>query len=169
MTEGNEVQYNVGIAYLLWLVSGCGCLGLHRFYLGKVGTGILWLCTGGLFGIGCIYDALTMGKQVREANIGARVRDQIAYENARGLPPYSPAEPKRENPEKSILRVARQNGGFVSPGEAALEGDLSVDEARKLLEKLAAAGSAEMRVRTSGVVVFFFPEFAREGREDFAL
>jgi hypothetical protein len=165
------VRYNVGFAYLLWLFSGCGVLGLHRFYLGKVGTGILWLCTGGLAGIGCIYDAVTLPRQVHEANVGARVRAELDYEGRRGLPPngYSAPAPKPENPEKTVLRVARSNGGFVTPGEAALEGDITVDEARKLLEKMAAAGNAEMRVRSSGVVVYFFPEFARDGNTDFAV
>jgi hypothetical protein len=175
------VRYNVGVAYLLWLISGCGALGLHRFYLGKIGTGLLWMCSGGLCGVGMLYDAVTMARQVREANVRysveARVRGELAYAEAAGsgyapygAAPYGSAPaPKPDSPEKVILRVARKNGGFVTPGEAALEGDLSVDEARKQLDKLASKGSAEMRVRSSGVVVYFFPEFSGEGRDDFAV
>ncbi len=168
------MRYNVAVAYILWLFSGFGALGFHRFYLGKPFTGCLWFLSGGAFMIGAVYDAVTMPRQVREANIKAGVKAAIEYGEYGGRPVdyYAGGEApgaKKESAEKTILRVARRNAGFVTPGEVALEGDLTVDQARKELEKLTAAGNAEMRVRQSGVVVYFFPEFAREGNDNFAV
>ncbi len=39
---------------LLFFFTGLG--GLHRFYAGKIWTGILWVLTGGLLSIGQIID-----------------------------------------------------------------------------------------------------------------
>ena len=53
-------------AYLLWFF--LGVLGIHKFYLGKTGMGILYLLTGGLCGIGLLVDLFTLGGQVDAYN-----------------------------------------------------------------------------------------------------
>jgi len=63
-----------GIAYVLWLVSIFGWLGIHRFYLGKIGTGLIWIFTGGVFGIGALIDLFTLGQQVEQYNAGKELK-----------------------------------------------------------------------------------------------
>lgn len=41
---------------------------MHRFYLGKIGSGILYLLTGQLFGIGWIIDLFLLGSMVDNYN-----------------------------------------------------------------------------------------------------
>lgn len=63
-------RYSVGIAYILLIL--LGAIGAHRFYIGKVGTGLLYLFTLGLLGVGLIFDLFTLGSQVRAQNALAR-------------------------------------------------------------------------------------------------
>jgi TM2 domain-containing membrane protein YozV len=62
--RAGSYDYNISWLLLFFL----GYLGVHRFYLGKIGTGILWLLTAGLLGFGLIYDFLTLNEQVSTAN-----------------------------------------------------------------------------------------------------
>lgn len=57
-----------GTAYLLWFIGFFGCLGLHHFYLGKIGKGIIWFITFGVFGIGAFIDLFTLGSAVDNIN-----------------------------------------------------------------------------------------------------
>lgn len=47
---------NKWVAFFLCLLTICG----HKFYEGKIGMGILYICTMGLFGIGWIVDLITL-------------------------------------------------------------------------------------------------------------
>ena len=55
-------------AYLLWCLGFIYCCGIHRFYLGKSGSGILYLCTLGVCGIGQFLDLFLIPSMVDEAN-----------------------------------------------------------------------------------------------------
>jgi TM2 domain-containing membrane protein YozV len=54
------------IAWLL--LTSLGPFGVHRFYLGKWVTGLIWFFTGGLLGLGWLYDLWTLNDQVSEEN-----------------------------------------------------------------------------------------------------
>jgi TM2 domain-containing membrane protein YozV len=55
-------------AYMLWLLSGCGWLAMHRIYLGKYKTVAVWTITFGLCGIGALIDLFTLPWLVKRYN-----------------------------------------------------------------------------------------------------
>ena len=59
-------HYSLLVAYLLWFFFGL--FGVHRFYLGHIGWGVLYILTGGIFGIGWFIDLFLMPGYVRAAN-----------------------------------------------------------------------------------------------------
>jgi TM2 domain-containing membrane protein YozV len=62
--QTGRVNYNVAWILLTFL----GLFGIHRFYMGKWLTGILYLLTGGLFGLGYLFDYWTLNDQISEIN-----------------------------------------------------------------------------------------------------
>ena len=62
--SSGPIDYNTAWILLTFL----GLFGVHRMYMGKWLTGILYLATGGLFGVGYIYDYWTLNDQLSELN-----------------------------------------------------------------------------------------------------
>ncbi|MAT82632.1 MAG: hypothetical protein CMJ29_13430 [Phycisphaerae bacterium] len=60
------------VAYLLWFFFGL--LGVHRFYLGRPISGVIYLLTGGVFLIGWILDLILIPGMVRITNLEWKTR-----------------------------------------------------------------------------------------------
>lgn len=63
----SQGKYDYSIAWLL--LTFLGLFGVHRFYLGKWITGIIWFCTGGFFLMGYLFDFLNLNEMVSEQNL----------------------------------------------------------------------------------------------------
>jgi TM2 domain-containing membrane protein YozV len=59
-------RYDYTIAWAL--LTFVGVLGLHRFYLGKIFTGLLYLFTAGFLGLGILYDFWTLNNNISMLN-----------------------------------------------------------------------------------------------------
>jgi TM2 domain-containing membrane protein YozV len=97
---------SVAFSYGLWCLSLVGVCGVHRLYNRKPLSGILWLCTFGLFGIGQLIDLFLLPGMVEQP--------QGVHEL-----------PVLPSLEKQLLQLARQRtpGGFTL-NDALLEVDL---------------------------------------------
>lgn len=59
-----QLDYSLGWILLTFL----GIFGVHRMYMGKWVTGFIYLLTGGLLGLGYLYDFWTLNDQISECN-----------------------------------------------------------------------------------------------------
>ncbi|EFK05867.1 TM2 domain protein [delta proteobacterium NaphS2] len=64
--QDGELDYTIAWILLTFL----GFFGIHRFYMGKWLSGIIYLLTGGIFGLGYLYDLWTLNEQVSIINSG---------------------------------------------------------------------------------------------------
>lgn len=71
MDRSTDIRYSAGrLNYnLAWiLLVFLGLFGVHRLYMGKIFTGVLWLFSAGFFGLGYLYDLWTLNEQISFEN-----------------------------------------------------------------------------------------------------
>lgn len=61
---------DTAIAYLLWIGGLMGFCGLHRLYMGRYGSGVLWFLTGGLCFVGQLVDLVMMQRMIDDSAEG---------------------------------------------------------------------------------------------------
>lgn len=64
--RAGRIDYTIAWLLLTFL----GFFGVHRMYMGKWVTGIIYLCTAGLLGFGYLYDFWTLNEQITVVNAG---------------------------------------------------------------------------------------------------
>ncbi len=62
--KAGDIDYTFAWILLTFL----GMFGIHRMYMGKWITGLVYLLTGGIFGVGYIYDFWTLNDQITVIN-----------------------------------------------------------------------------------------------------
>ncbi|WP_428389680.1 protein kinase domain-containing protein [Mucisphaera sp.] len=104
------------VACPMLLVPICG---LHRFYVGKWGTGIVWLLTGGLFGIGQLIDGLFIVAGYME---DAKDRRIVYWWQTAGYPAVAGVYERATTDSARVIRQGGSYAGAVLAGLVALVG-----------------------------------------------
>lgn len=160
--QGNKPgdgAYREGLGYALWCLAFVGLAGIHRIYLGKYGTGILWLLTFGIFGIGQFIDLFRMKSLVRDANIDdgylphPRVVAQLLSQMTPA--PLNAPKPLRDQ----LLDAAVEHGGVISVTDGVAATGATFDEVEAELKKLVETGYVDVDVPPGkSYIVYRFTE-----------
>lgn len=161
---------SVLIAYLLWMI--WGVLGVHRLYLGKLPTAFLYLVTGGLFGLGWLYDLFTLPGQV-EAFRHRQVVLALAGERGFTAGALRGIEQRwgiatgwwdrKARIQGALLAAAAARRGVLTVTEGVMDTGLSFDKVEAALSGMAQSGYVDVGNHPeTGVVQYVFHELEGE-------
>ena len=150
-----EVQDRKIASYLLWAGAFIGIHGLHRLYNGKIASGVIWMCTLGLFGIGQLVDLFLI------AGMAEKRQRQLLSDAPSSFDVQSAAATKvsQDTLPIKLLRLAQLNGGQITVTQAVMETGQSFETIEAELKSMVKSGYADVTNRPgSGVVIYEFPE-----------
>lgn len=161
--QNNPHQRRLGISYGLWAFGFLGFGGLHRFYNGKIFSGLLWFFTYNLFGVGQILDFFLIPTMAEEYE--KKIKAKMGLSSA-GVPLTEPVGitetvplPTRERLILKLLQSAYARGGKLSLTQAVMDTGVGFNEVKSILQEMAAAGYVSIsNDPVTGIVIYQFNE-----------
>lgn len=155
IVPSKQVQDRKIASYLLWAGAFMGVFGLHRLYNGKITSGIIWMCTLGVFGIGQFVDLFIIPDMAeeRQRKLSGDRPSSVDHPSAVA------AEVSQDTLMVKLLRLAKLHGGQVTVTQAVMETGQSFETIESELKAMVKSGYADITNRPdSGVIVYEFPE-----------
>jgi TM2 domain-containing membrane protein YozV len=152
-------EVDPGVAYILWTFGLMGFCGIHRFYSGKITSGLVYFLTFGFFGVGQFVDLFLIPGMTRERNM--RLLYEATVEARNNSPQVTLVQPevvvKKSDPMLILLRAAATHSNVLSVGQAMLATELPLDQVEVLLSKALKQGLAHIdNDEQTGAVRYYF-------------
>ena len=160
--KNNQNQDRLLVSYLLCGAGFFGIGGLHRLYNGKIGTGLLWLCTGGLFYIGQVVDLVIIPNMVDEYEQKLRLKAGVS---SAGIPMNERIfisqvhQPNGKPLIVKLIEAAEANGGSLTVTQGVKATGASLVEVETMLKEMLQLNHVRIGNNPiSGVVTYYFDE-----------
>ena len=148
-------EVDPGVAYILWAFGFMGFCGIHRFYSGKITSGLVYFFTLGFFGVAQFVDLFLIPGMTRERNL--RLLYEATVEARNNSPQVTLVEPENVDPMLILLKAAATHNNVLSIGQAMLATELPIEEVEGLLNKALKQGLAHIdNDEQTGAVRYYF-------------
>ena len=153
---------DIGTSYLFWLGWIFGLGGLHRLYNKKIGTGLLWFCTWGFFGVGQFIDLVLIPNMVDEHNAQTRAKLGLSPTGVpltQAVVAATVVQTPQEQLMVQLVKAAAARGGKLSVTQGVLDTGYGFAEVEGTLREMVKSGYIDVsNDPITGVVIYDFIE-----------